>query len=177
MKTRIFWRAVMARDPRFDGAFVYGVRSTGVYCRPSCPSRKPRVQQVVYFPKPAEAERAGFRACRRCRPREARLGDREVAVALRVCRAIESARNGGVTLHTLGRMTGMSPSRLQRTFTRIVGVTPKTYAEAFRMDRMKALLRSGTNHRETTGVRCASSPCGTPRTRQRSLRQLSSAGH
>src|SRR5690242_21407529 len=91
------WRAVQQRDPRFDGAFVYAVRSTRIYCRPSCPSRRPSARQVLYFTRPADAERGGFRACLRCRPREARLRDVEMSAVLRACRAIETSRNG-VTL-------------------------------------------------------------------------------
>src|SRR5207253_6021238 len=101
----------MARDARFDGAFVYGVRSTKVYCRPSCPSRRPASRQVSFFVKPADAESHGFRACLRCRPREARLRHAEVAAVIRACRAIERGRNG-TTLSALGQAAGMSPSQL-----------------------------------------------------------------
>src|ERR1700722_7207068 len=90
------WRAVEARDRGEDGKFVYAVRSPGIYCRPSCPSRKPRREQVVFFPLPEAAEQKGFRACQRCRPRAKRLHDsRAEAVAL-VCRQIEAQiRNEG----------------------------------------------------------------------------------
>src|SRR6266702_3099707 len=101
------WHIVLARDRRFDGAFVYAVRSTRVYCRPSCPSRKPRRERIAYFARPAEAERAGFRACRRCHPRDAKLTNPEVGVAVRVCRAIESTRNGRLTLRDLSRIAAM----------------------------------------------------------------------
>ena len=70
-----YWRGVLERDRRLDGAFVFAVRSTGIYCRPSCPSRRPGRKQVVFFPLPEAAERAGFRACRRCRPRETRASN------------------------------------------------------------------------------------------------------
>ena len=132
----------MARDTRFDGAFVYGVRSTHIYCRPSCPSRKPAARQVTYYDRPAEAEGAGFRACLRCHPREARVSDRGVGAVIRVCRLIETSRNG-VKLTTLARAARMSPAQLRRTFARIVGASPRTYAEAFRMERMKEQLREG----------------------------------
>jgi AraC family transcriptional regulator of adaptative response/methylated-DNA-[protein]-cysteine methyltransferase len=132
----------MARDPRFDGAFVYGVRSTRIYCRPSCPSRRPAARQVVYFERAAEAEQGGFRACLRCRPREARMRDREVEVVVRACRALETSRNG-IPLTALSRGTGLTSSQLRRAFQRIVGTSPKTYVEAFRMSRMKHLLRTG----------------------------------
>lgn len=143
MSPELQWRAVMARDRRFDGAFVYAVRSTGIYCRPSCASRKPRRERVAFFAGPADAERAGFRSCRRCQPRDVILADPDIGVVVRVCRAIESTTNGRPTLSVLGRLAGKSPFSLQRTFTRIVGVSPQKYAEAFRMSRMKALLRKG----------------------------------
>ena len=143
MSPELQWRAVAARDRRFDGAFVYAVRSTKVYCRPSCASRKPRRERVTFFSRPAEAERAGYHACRRCHPQDAKLADQEVRLAIRICRAIETGGTGRPTLRKLGRITAMSPSRLQRAFARIVGVSPKTYAEAFRMDRMKELLQRG----------------------------------
>ena len=143
MSPDLQWRAVVARDRRFDGAFVYAVRSTRVYCRPSCASRKPRRERVAFFVRPGDAERAGFRACRRCRPQDATLTDSDVGMVVRVCRAIESATNGRLTLRSLGQMARKSPFSLQRTFTRIVGVSPQKYAEAFRMTRMRALLRKG----------------------------------
>jgi AraC family transcriptional regulator of adaptative response/methylated-DNA-[protein]-cysteine methyltransferase len=142
MSPDVQWKAVMSRDARFDGAFVYGVRSTGIYCRPSCPSRRPAAKQVSYFDRPADAEQKGFRACLRCRPREARLRDATIRTVVRACRLIESSGNG-TTLPALARATGVSPAQLRRSFDRIVGVSPTTYAEAFRMDRMKTLLRDG----------------------------------
>ena len=84
------WQAVQRRDRDADGAFVYAVRSTGIYCRPSCPSRKPRLEQVEFFPLPEAAEQKGFRACLRCRPRLARLRDPRTAAVARVCREIEA---------------------------------------------------------------------------------------
>src|SRR5271168_4235986 len=84
------WRAVQTRDRGADGTFVYAVRSTGIYCRPSCPSRKPRREQVEFFPLPEAAEQRGFRACLRCRPRLVRLRDPRTASVARVCREIEA---------------------------------------------------------------------------------------
>src|SRR6266498_2472041 len=81
------WRAVLARDRRYDGAFVYAVRSTGIYCRPSCASRKPRRGQVAFFPIPEAAEREGYRACRRCHPTQADGGDAAIALVREACRA------------------------------------------------------------------------------------------
>src|SRR5262245_16848090 len=125
MSPELQWRAVVGRDSRFDGAFVYAVRSTGVYCRPSCASRKPLRERVAFFPRPADAERGGFRACKRCHPRDAAEASPEVGMVVRVCRAIESSSNGRPTLRSLTRIAGKSTFSLQRTFTRIVGVSPQ----------------------------------------------------
>jgi AraC family transcriptional regulator, regulatory protein of adaptative response / methylated-DNA-[protein]-cysteine methyltransferase len=146
-----YWQAVQTRDRGADGAFVYAVRSTGIYCRPSCPSRKPGREQVVFFPLPEAAEQKGFRACQRCRPRATRLHDpRSEAVAV-VCRQIEThIRNEGddegksrLTLSTLSAGVGMSPHQLERAFRRVMGITPRQYADAERMRRLKSSLKKG----------------------------------
>jgi len=146
-----YWQAVQTRDRGADGAFVYAVRSTGIYCRPSCPSRKPRREQVVFFPLPEAAEQKGFRACQRCRPGAQRLRDsRSEAVAL-VCRQIEAQiRNEGdhdsesrLTLSTLSASVGMGPHQLERAFRRVMGITPRQYADAQRMRRLKSSLKKG----------------------------------
>jgi AraC family transcriptional regulator, regulatory protein of adaptative response / methylated-DNA-[protein]-cysteine methyltransferase len=146
-----YWQAVQTRDRGADGAFVYAVRSTGIYCRPSCPSRKPRREQVVFFPLPEAAEQKGFRACRRCRPRAKRLHDsRAEAVAL-VCRQIEAQiRDEGdddsksrLTLSTLSASVGIGPHQLERAFRRVMGITPRQYADAQRMRRLKSSLKKG----------------------------------
>ena len=117
------WRVVLARDGRYDGAFVYAVRSTGIYCRPSCASRRPRREQVTFFPIPEAAERAGFRACRRCRPAEATGADPAVALVREACRALDAAEPP--RLETLAGQLGTHPHRLVRAFKRVVGITPK----------------------------------------------------
>jgi len=146
-----YWQAVQTRDRGADGAFVYAVRSTGIYCRPSCPSRKPGREQVVFFPLPEAAEQKGFRACQRCRPRASRLRDpRSEAVAV-VCRQIEThIRNEGddegksrLTLSTLSAGAGMGPHQLERAFRRVMGITPRQYADAERMRRLKSSLKKG----------------------------------
>ncbi len=124
------WQAVMARDRRFDGAFVYAVRSTGIYCRPSCASRKPRRTQVSFFPIPEAAEREGFRACRRCHPAAANGGDPVVALVREACRAIAA-----------GKRPRGDARRLARAFKRILGITPRAYAEARRVTRFKQELK------------------------------------
>jgi AraC family transcriptional regulator of adaptative response/methylated-DNA-[protein]-cysteine methyltransferase len=135
------WQAVLARDRASDGRFVYAVRSTGVYCRPSCPSRRPRRHQVAFFDLPALAEREGFRACRRCKPNDA-VTDPTRELAEEVCRLIDRRPDGDVSLETLSRAVGRSPYYLHRTFKRVVGVTPREYAAARRLTRLKTELRT-----------------------------------
>jgi len=135
------WRAVLARDADRDGLFVYAVRSTGVYCRPSCPSVRPRRTQVVFFPLPEAAEQSGFRACRRCRPHRAEAGDPHVEVVRGTCRYVEANLENELTLGTLGRQAGLSPAHLQRVFKRITGITPREYADACRTARLKSRLK------------------------------------
>lgn len=136
------WQAVMARDRASDGRFVYAVRSTGIYCRPSCPSRRPRRNQVTFYDLPALAEREGFRACRRCQPDGVALVDPTRELAEEVCRLIDRRPDGDVSLATLSRAVGRSPYYLHRTFKRVVGVTPREYAAARRLTRLKAELRA-----------------------------------
>ena len=136
------WQAVLSRDARFDGAFVFAVRSTGVYCRPSCPSRRPNRANVTFFPLPDAAESAGFRSCLRCRPREAATSPSVEAVQ-RACRQIEKHSDEPLTLEALAALVGMSPYHLQRVFKRIVGVSPREYREALRVGRFKAEVKKG----------------------------------
>jgi AraC family transcriptional regulator of adaptative response/methylated-DNA-[protein]-cysteine methyltransferase len=135
------WAAVLARDPVQDGEFVYAVASTGIYCRPSCPSRRPLRARVSFFDTPDAAETAGYRPCRRCEPRQ-----RQTTAARQVMTAreyIDQHPEERVTLERLGKIAKMSPYHLQRTFKRLVGVSPKAYAGARRLERMKSRLRKG----------------------------------
>ena len=134
------WRIVEARDATYDGAFVYGVRSTGIYCRPGCPARRPGRAQVRFFDEPDAAERAGFRACRRCQPRDSAA---RASLAERARQWIEAHGDEPFTLAELGRELGVSPAHLQRTFTAAVGVSPRQYAEARRFQAAKERLRAG----------------------------------
>ena len=138
-----FWQAVLHRDRRFQHLFVYGVRSTGVYCRPTCASRRPRREQVSFFSGPEAAERAGFRACRRCRPRENAFHDRRAALVQRLCRYIDAHIEEPVKLNLLGREAGLSAFHLQRTFKRVLGVSPLQYARIRRLLNLKSRLKSG----------------------------------
>lgn len=139
----VYWRSTLARDPAADGMFVYAVRSTGIYCRPSCPSRKPGRNNVQFFRGPEAAERAGFRPCRRCRPRDAAQADPGLDVVRQACHYLDEHKDDRLSLTDLGRRVGVSPHRLLRTFKRIVGITPREYAEARRLDRLKGRLREG----------------------------------
>jgi AraC family transcriptional regulator of adaptative response/methylated-DNA-[protein]-cysteine methyltransferase len=135
------WRAVLARDADRDGSFVYAVRSTGVYCRPSCPAKPPRREQVAFYALPELAERAGFRACRRCRPRDV-TADPHVETVRRACRYIEANLEEPLTLAVLGEHVALSPAHLQRTFKRVTGISPRQYADACRLGRLKARLKT-----------------------------------
>src|SRR5437868_863508 len=137
------WRAVERRDPRFDGRFVYAVRSTRIYCRPSCPSRRPSRERVTFYAAPTAAEDAGYRACRRCHPREVHLGTAAAVAVERARRHIEQYPDGAVTLAALAAEVGMSPFHLQRTFKRLLGISPREYQDALRVTRFKSRLRAG----------------------------------
>src|ERR1700676_3420165 len=134
--------AVALHDSRMDGAFVYAVRSTGIYCRPSCPSRRPHTRQILLFVQPEAAEQAGFRACRRCHPRQARHNP-QANLIRSVCSQIENNPDGGVSLRNLAESTGLSAAHLQRTFRQAMGITPRQYADALRVARLKSELRKG----------------------------------
>ena len=135
------WRAVADRDRGMDGTFVYAVRSTGIYCRPSCPSRRPRRDVVAFYETPSSAGRAGFRACKRCAPDgEARADLARVRV---ICRRIEAAPEQAPRLTDLASAAGCSPRALQRTFKRLLGISPAQYGAACRVARFKALVREG----------------------------------
>src|ERR1041384_202567 len=138
-----FWEAVLHRDRRFQHLFVYGVRSTGVYCRPTCASRRPRREQVSFFAGPEAAERAGFRACRRCRPAENAFRDPQADLVQRLCRYIDAHIEEQITLPQLSREAGLSEFHLQRTFKRVLGVSPLQYARVRRLLNLKTRLKSG----------------------------------
>jgi AraC family transcriptional regulator of adaptative response/methylated-DNA-[protein]-cysteine methyltransferase len=138
-----FWRAVLKRDARFDGKVFFAVRSTGIYCRPSCPARRPRREQVVFFRVPEAADSAGFRSCRRCRPRSTAMTDPQVEMVRQACVYIESHLDESPTLEDLSAHTGVSPYHLQRVFKRIVGITPRQYAAAFRLSHFKTSVKKG----------------------------------
>lgn len=125
------WRIALAKDRHFDGAFVTGVHSTGIYCRPSCPARAPRRENVRFYATPLDAEAAGLRACKRCAPDQQ---NREETAVLRVLEILRDAESP-VSLERLGTATGYSPTHLQRVFTRAVGLSPAAYSRALRRER------------------------------------------
>ncbi len=138
------WQIVRGRDSSFDGAFVYAVSSTGVYCRPSCPSRRPRRENVSFFPLPETAERAGFRPCRRCRP-DREDGDPRVRLVRRVCQLIDETPDSTPTLPDLAARVGLSPQHLQRTFKSVLGISPRQYADSRQLDDFKRRLGNGAS--------------------------------
>ena len=142
------WRAISSKDSRYDGAFVYGVRSTGIYCKPSCVARRPARDKIVVFTDPDEAERAGFSACLRCIPRLPANASRKKIEEL--CMYIKTHPADELTLESLSSRAKTSPYHLHRTFKRIVGITPRQYVESVRLKRLKHLLRNGESVRNST---------------------------
>lgn len=134
------WEAVQARDRSYDGSFVTAVLSTGIYCRPSCPARTPHRENVVFYDAPEGAVQAGFRACKRCAP-DTQAYDAEVVE--KVCRYIDAHLDNRLALEELGEQASLSPQHLQRVFKRTLGITPRQYVEARRMDALKSRLKGG----------------------------------
>lgn len=133
------WQRVLARDASADGSFVFSVRSTGVYCRPSCPARRARPENVDFHPDPAAAEAAGFRACLRCRPGLASPQQRQAALVASLCRYLAAAERAP-TLAELARHAGLSAWHLQRVFRAHTGLSPSAYSRALRAERLRAAL-------------------------------------
>ena len=138
------WNAVVARDSGHDGEFVFAVATTGVYCRPSCPARRPRRENVKFYSRPEQAEKAGFRACLRCRPRSF-SGNPQSDSAKEICRYIEQHLDEPITLERLGKAFRQSPFHLQRRFKAALGITPRAYADSCRLRLLKRNLQAGDN--------------------------------
>jgi len=138
------WHAVVTRDSAHDGEFIFAVSTTGVYCRPSCPARRPRRENVTFFTRPERAEKAGFRACLRCRPK-ALSGNPQSDSAKEICRYIEQHLDEPITLERLGKAFRQSPFHLQRRFKAALGITPREYADSCRMRQLKRNLQAGDN--------------------------------
>src|SRR5947209_5763336 len=137
------WQLVAAHDAHADGEFVYAVSSTGIYCKPSCASRRPHRDRVVFFDTPSDAVRAGYRACRRCHPDAANAADPWIDRIRRACVYLANV-DGHVSLAHLAARLGGSPYHFQRSFKRIVGVSPREYADACRLEKVKRGLRRGS---------------------------------
>src|SRR5437588_4458064 len=137
-----WWDAVLARDGNRDGEFVFAVSTTGVYCRPSCPAKRPRRENVAFFRRPEEAESAGYRACLRCRPK-ARSGNPQAETVKSICRYIEQNLDEPLTLSRLASAFQLSPFHLQRKFKSVVGITPRAYADSCRLGLLKRNLQAG----------------------------------
>lgn len=133
------WQAVLTRDARADGHFVTCVRTTGIYCRPSCPARHPKRENVTFAASPAEAERQGYRPCKRCRPNGVGTAERNARAVADACRAIDESETAPL-LADLATAAGMSPYHFHRIFKEITGLTPKAYASAHRADQVRARL-------------------------------------
>ena len=132
----------LARNPRADGAFVLAVRTTGIYCRPSCPARRPLRRNVVFFRSCEEAEGAGFRACLRCCPKELA---RSVSLVTAACRQFARTDGNALRVNAIAKNLGVSPAVLRRAFSDVTGLTPRDLAELPRLAQFKKLLRSGKN--------------------------------
>ena len=137
------WKALASRDAAADGTFVYGVTSTGVFCRPSCPSRRPRADRVKFFDTAGEAKQAGFRACKRCRPETVGLSVPGIDAVRRASAYLATHADETVTLGHLARVASMSPHHLQRRFKAIVGLSPREFQSAVRAGRLRTSLRDG----------------------------------
>ncbi|MFD1197815.1 bifunctional DNA-binding transcriptional regulator/O6-methylguanine-DNA methyltransferase Ada [Brucella gallinifaecis] len=139
------WRQVLSRDKGADGQFVYAVRTTGIYCRPSCPSRRGKRENVEFFNRCEEAEQAGFRPCMRCRPHldatlDAQDNARYANMVSAACRFIENA-DSVPSLEEIAQAAGASPAHFHRIFKNFTGLTPKAYADAHRAEKMRAVLK------------------------------------
>lgn len=146
------WQAVVERDSALDGAFVFGVSSTGIFCRPSCPAKRARRENVQFFENATAAEQVGYRACLRCRPK-AVDGNPQSAMVRAVCRYIEQHVEDRITLSVLAKQFRLSPFHLQRTFKSVLGVSPKAYVDACRLRQVKQNLQAG--HDVTTALYAA----------------------
>ncbi|HCE18656.1 MAG TPA: bifunctional DNA-binding transcriptional regulator/O6-methylguanine-DNA methyltransferase Ada [Anaerolinea thermolimosa] len=143
MDESVCWRAVQIRDRDQDGKFVYAVRTTGIFCRPSCASRQPRREHVLFFATPEDALAAGFRPCKRCRPLETSAPDDRVWLVRQACSILEEEKETVLTLQMLARRLNISPTYLHRVFKEVTGMTPRQYTSLIRAEAFKSHLRKG----------------------------------
>lgn len=140
MENEIYWQAVKNNDANFNGAFIYGVNSTKIYCKPSCASKQPKRENVRFFNDFEVAENQGFRACQRCKPKSEKLNP-QAEIAIRACEILELEEQ--ITLEVLSAKLNLSAAYLQKIFKKIIGVSPKKYAEAKRLEKFKNELKKG----------------------------------
>ncbi len=143
MNKEIFWQAMTNNDVRFNGVFYVGVRTTKIYCKPTCPARLPKRENIEFIRSWQEAEERGFRACLRCQPRLAEVVNPQIETVIRACQILETEED--VSLESLSEKLKLSPSYLQRTFKEIIGLSPKKYVENRRLEKFKTELRSGND--------------------------------
>lgn len=141
MNKEIYWQAVKENDRRFDGIFWTCVKTTKIFCRPSCTARLPKRENIYFVESFEQAEAKGFRACLRCQPKETHAVDSQVKTVLKMCDLLEREEN--LTLEDLGSKLDLSPFHLQRTFKKIIGITPKKYAESLRLEKFKTEVKKG----------------------------------
>ncbi len=141
----ICWQAVSQRDSTYTGVFVIAVKTTKIYCRPGCPARMPKRENITFFALPAAAEQAGFRACKRCHPRDVAPRDEQVCRVQDICTYIQTHIENTLTLEELSEVFHWNASHLQKTFKQVMGITPRQYTDACRMQRFKTELRDGSS--------------------------------
>jgi AraC family transcriptional regulator, regulatory protein of adaptative response / methylated-DNA-[protein]-cysteine methyltransferase len=139
---RRFWKATLRRDTNADGVFFFAVRSTQVYCRPSCPARRPLRRNTVFFRTTQDAESQGFRPCRRCRPKQQ---DAAIALVQRAAAVLANIEVDSLRLGSLASLVSSSPAQLRRAFRRATGLSTKEFEQAFRLARFKKMLRDGSS--------------------------------
>ena len=143
MENELFWKAIQDRDARFNGAFVFGVKTTGIFCKPSCSARPAKRENIVFFDAVKAAGQNGFRSCLRCKPALENAVDPQIEMVIRACSLIEG--DDHLSLDDLSRELGLSAAYFQRTFTEIVGVSPKKYAEVKRFEKFRNEIRGGND--------------------------------
>jgi AraC family transcriptional regulator of adaptative response/methylated-DNA-[protein]-cysteine methyltransferase len=143
MNENVFWRAMRENDVRFDGVFFVGVKTTGIYCRPTCRARLPKRENVEFYMDRATAVRSGFRACKRCKPELDTAVNPKIDTVIKACYLIERGVGESVSLQALGDALSVSPTYLQKVFKEIVGISPKQYADEIRMQNFKTNVKRG----------------------------------
>ncbi len=140
-----YWQALQTRDANFDGVFFYGVTSTGIYCRPICPSKLPKRENVLFFVLPEAAQLSGFRDCLRCQPKQAVSHHPQAKLIQQICAAISATPATAANLATLSAQIKLSPAHLQRVFKKLMGISPRQYAEALRISNFKLQIKNGSD--------------------------------